>query len=158
MTTLQQHRDSLTHILRGIEREGLRIDRDGGLAMTPHTTLLGSALTHPNITTDYSESLIELITGTHSSIDDLLEELTYVHRFATRQFPSENLWMQSMPGHLPPDSQIPIATYGKSNSGMLRHVYRRGLAERYGRAMQCISGLHYNFSLPDSLWPLLDLE
>ncbi len=158
MTTLQQHRDSLTHILRGIEREGLRIDRDGALATTPHSTLLGSALTHPNITTDYSEALIELITTTHASVDDLLEELTDVHRFATRQFPSESIWMQSMPGHLPADDQIPIATYGKSNSGMLRHVYRRGLAERYGRTMQCIAGLHYNFSLPDSLWQVLDLE
>ncbi|AFK61616.1 glutamate--cysteine ligase [Advenella kashmirensis WT001] len=91
-------------------------------------------------------------------MDDLLEELTDVHRFATRQFPSESIWMQSMPGHLPADDQIPIATYGKSNSGMLRHVYRRGLAERYGRTMQCIAGLHYNFSLPDSLWQVLDLE
>jgi glutamate--cysteine ligase len=67
----------------------------------------------------------------------------------------EILWDLSMPGPLPQDAQIPIADYGQSNLGRFKHVYRRGLALRYGRAMQCIAGIHYNFSLPAAIWPLL---
>ena len=128
--------------MRGIEREGLRIDRNGHLSSKPHPLALGSALTHPHITTDYSEALLELITGTHTTVESLLQELTEVHQFVMQQNRGESIWMQSMPAILPPEKDIPIATYGSSNTGMLKHVYRRGLAERYGKKMQCIAGLH----------------
>ncbi|WKU20060.1 glutamate--cysteine ligase [Advenella alkanexedens] len=157
-TQLQQHRDILTRTMRGIEREGLRIDRNGHLSSKPHPLALGSALTHPHITTDYSEALLELITGTHTTVESLLQELTEIHQFVMQQNRNESLWMQSMPAILPPEKDIPIATYGSSNTGMLKHVYRRGLAERYGKKMQCIAGLHYNFSMPPELWPLLDFK
>lgn len=157
-TQLQQHRDILTRTMRGIEREGLRIDRDGHLSTLPHPLALGSALTHPHITTDYSEALLELITGTHTTVESLLRELTEIHQFVMQQNRGESIWMQSMPAILPPEKDIPIATYGSSNTGMLKHVYRRGLAERYGKKMQCIAGLHYNFSMPSELWPLLDFK
>jgi len=142
----------LRGILRGIEKEGLRVDAAGKLAATPHPTVLGSALTHPSITTDYSEALLELITGTHTSVPDLIEELHAVHAFVAQRLERELIWNQSMPAHLPPEDEIPIAWYGTSNTGMLKHVYRRGLAVRGSRTMQCIAGLHYNFSLPDALW------
>lgn len=158
LTQLQQHRDILTRTMRGIEREGLRIDRDGHLSTLPHPLALGSALTHPHITTDYSEALLELITGTHTTVESLLRELTEIHQFVMQQNRGESIWMQSMPAILPPEKDIPIATYGSSNTGMLKHVYRRGLAERYGKKMQCIAGLHYNFSMPSELWPLLDFK
>lgn len=157
-TQLQQHRDILTRTMRGIEREGLRVNREGHLSRQSHPLALGSALTHPNITTDYSEALIELITGTHTTVESLLQELRRVHQFVMQQVSQESLWMQSMPAILPAEADIPIAWYGTSNTGMLKHVYRRGLAERYGKKMQCIAGLHYNFSLPPDLWPLLDFE
>jgi len=139
-------------ILRGIEKEGLRVDGAGKLAVTPHPAILGSALAHPHITTDYSESLLELITGTHASVPDLLGELHAVHAFVAQRLDGELVWNQSMPAHLPAEDDIPIAWYGTSNTGMLRHVYRRGLAVRGSRTMQCIAGLHYNFSLPDAAW------
>lgn len=60
-----------------------------------------------------------------------------------------------MPGHLPKEELIPIADYGDSNIGKLKYVYRKGLAVRYGKTMQCIAGIHYNFSLPDSIWGVL---
>lgn len=149
---LRQNPELLKKILRGIEKEGLRVDNQGVLARTPHPGALGSALTNPRITTDYSESLLEMITGTHTTVAALLEELDDTHRFVAQQLGQELIWNQSMPAHLPAEADIPIAWYGTSNTGMLKHVYRRGLAERYGKTMQCIAGVHYNFSFPDEIW------
>jgi glutamate--cysteine ligase len=152
------HRATLARRLHGIEKESLRVDAAGHLALTPHPAPLGSALTHPSITTDYSEALIELVTGTHAQHEALIGELTDIHRFVYGELGDELLWNQSMPCVLPPEADIPIARFGTSNIGMLKHVYRRGLAYRYGKAMQCIAGIHFNFSFADSLWSLLALE
>ena len=142
---------TLGGIRRGIEKEGLRVLPSGGLALTPHPLALGSALTHPLITTDYSESQLELITGAHRDIDSCLGELTEVHQFVQhtlRDNGGELLWASSMPCGLPTDETIPLARYGSSNIGRAKSVYRMGLGHRYGRRMQTISGLHYNWSLP----------
>jgi glutamate--cysteine ligase len=146
----------IAQTLRGIEKEGLRVDPLGRLSRAPHPTGLGSALTNEHVTTDYSEALLELITGTHTRVESVLEELENTHRFVYSVLDEELIWNQSMPAALPAEADIPIAWYGTSNSGMLKHVYRRGLAERYGKAMQCIAGVHYNFSLPEGLWTILD--
>ncbi|WP_263144576.1 glutamate--cysteine ligase [Pseudomonas sp. RIT-PI-AD] len=145
----------LGQCLHGIERECLRVDPQGELALTDHPRALGSALTHPQITTDYSEALVEFITPTHVDAAQTLDELEKVHRYAYSKLDGEYLWSPSMPGRLPPEEVIPIARYGDSNIGRLKHVYRRGLAVRYGKTMQCIAGIHYNFSLPEAVWPLL---
>ncbi|VWX62146.1 Glutamate--cysteine ligase [Burkholderiales bacterium 8X] len=142
----------LRGIRRGIEKESLRAAPDGQLALTPHPAALGSALTHPHITTDFSESQLELITGVHADIDACLEELTQVHQFTYRALAAagdERLWVSSMPCGLPPDETIPIGRYGSSNVGRAKSVYRMGLSHRYGRRMQTISGIHYNWSLPE---------
>ena len=149
------HRGLLGQGLRGIERETLRIDSQGQLARTPHPVQLGSALTHPQITTDYAEALLEFITPAEHDIGLALHRLDAIHRFAYSKLGDEMLWSESMPGELPPEEEIEIAWYGKSNIGMLKHVYRRGLALRYGKAMQCIAGIHYNYSLPEQLWQLI---
>jgi glutamate--cysteine ligase len=136
---------------RGIEKESLRVQPGGRLALTPHPAALGSALTHPHITTDYSESQLELITGAHADIDACLAELTEVHQFVYRTLRSagdEMLWVGSMPCGLPADENIPIGSYGTSNVARAKSVYRMGLGHRYGRRMQTISGIHYNWSLP----------
>lgn len=138
----------LQGIRRGIEKESLRATPTGALAVTPHPASLGSALTHPNITTDYSESQLELITGVHGSVEQCLEELTNVHQFVYRSLGDELMWASSMPCSLPADETIPIGRYGSSNVGRAKSVYRMGLAHRYGRRMQTISGIHYNWSLP----------
>ncbi|MGH8128037.1 MAG: glutamate--cysteine ligase [Gammaproteobacteria bacterium] len=145
----------LRRLLRGIEKESLRTRPDGTLADTPHPTALGAALTHPHITTDFSESQLELITGVHDSIDRCLEELTEIHQFVYQHIGDEMLWCASMPCRLPADDDIPLGQYGNSNVGRAKTVYRQGLAQRYGRRMQTISGIHYNFSLPETAWPLL---
>lgn len=138
--------------LKGIEKEGLRVDRNGFIAQTPHPEALGAALTHPSITTDYSESLLELITPVCSSTSEVLESLRNTHRFVQQNLGDEVFWPASMPCELNGDASIPIAEYGSSNTGRLKHVYRQGLAVRYGRMMQSIAGTHYNLSLPDSFW------
>ena len=145
----------LKQCLHGIERECLRVTDEGRLAQTPHPEALGSALTNEQITTDYSESLLEFITPALADPAKVLESLEETHRFVYTKLGEEYLWSPSMPCTLPAEEDIPIAEYGSSNIGKLKHVYRKGLALRYGRTMQCIAGIHYNFSLPEALWPLL---
>ena len=139
---------ALRGMRRGIEKESLRVRSDGTLAQTLHPAALGSALTHPHITTDFSESQLELITGVHASVEGCLEELTHIHQVVYKAIGEEILWCASMPCNLPADHLIPIGRYGTSNVGRAKTVYRLGLAHRYGRRMQAISGIHYNFSLP----------
>src|SRR5688572_28886590 len=152
MSEAQTRLDSLINradaMRRGIEKESLRARPDGALATTAHSSALGSPLTHPNITTDFSESQLELITGARASVEALLEELTHIHQVVYRAIGDEILWCASMPCNLPPDDAIPIGHYGESNVGRAKSVYRMGLAHRYGRRMQTISGIHYNWSLP----------
>jgi glutamate--cysteine ligase len=142
--------------LKGVERESLRVTPDGRIAQTGHPRALGSALTHPHITTDYSEALIELVTPPFPSAWELQQYLCDVHQFVYSELGDELLWATSMPCAIDGDSEIPIALYGRSNIGRMKHVYRVGLGHRYGRMMQAISGVHYNYSFPDALWPVLE--
>ena len=145
----------LRDLRRGIEKESLRVRPDGPLSDQPHPAALGSPLTHAYITTDFSEAQLELITGVHRRAESCLQELTEIHQIVYRHIGEEVLWCASMPCFLPADEAIPIARYGKSNPARLKSVYRTGLSHRYGRRMQTISGIHYNFSLPDEAWPAL---
>ena len=146
-------RRELGELRRGIEKESLRVTPSGALAGTPHPVGLGSPLTHPHITTDFSEAQPELITGVHDSATACLAELTDIHRFVHGHLDDELLWASSMPCILEDDAAIPVGRYGGSNVGRTKTIYRVGLGHRYGRLMQTISGVHYNFSLPPSLWP-----
>ena len=148
----------LANIVRGIEKESLRVEPNGQLAKTPHPKALGSALTHPSITTDYSEALLEFITAPSASIDQVINELEEIHRYTYENIDDELLWVNSMPCQLGEDSSIPVGEYGSSNIGRMKTVYRLGLGHRYGRLMQTIAGIHYNFSVPDSLWMKLQAD
>ena len=115
----------LREMRRGVEKESLRALPDGGLALTPHPTALGSALTHPHITTDFSESQLEFVTGVHASAQACVDELTQIHQFsyrALRELGDEMLWVSSMPCGLPTDENIPIGRYGTSNVGRAKSV------------------------------------
>ena len=142
----------LRGLRRGIEKEGLRVRPDGTLATTPHPPGLGSPLTHPRITTDFSEAQLELITGVHADIDACLGELAELHKVVYRNLDDELVWGASLPCKLPDDERIPIGHYGNSNLGRMKSVYRTGLSHRYGRRMQVVSGIHYNFSMPAEAW------
>ncbi len=142
----------LRGIARGYERECLRVDAAGQLAATPHPPALGSKLTHPWITTDYSEALLEFITPPSQDPAFPLSFLRDIHRFSAQQLHGETMWAGSMPCALGTDRDIPIADYGSSNAARFKTVYREGLGLRYGRQMQTIAGAHYNWSLPDGFW------
>lgn len=155
--TLRTPDNGLDRLIRGIEKESLRVETTGSLSLAPHPSGLGSALTHRAITTDFSEAQLELITGTHTSPQSVLQELQDVHVFVQRHLGDELLWPSSMPCILAADqAQIPLGQYGRSNIAQAKTVYRRGLGNRYGRLMQTISGIHYNFSVPEELWQALD--
>ena len=145
----------LRGITRGYERECLRVDASGHLAQTPHPLALGSKLTHPWITTDYAEALLEFITPPSQDPAFPLDFLRDIHRFAARQLRDETLWAGSMPCIVGEDKDIAIADYGSANAALMKTIYREGLGLRYGRHMQTIAGAHYNWSLPDEFWAIL---
>ncbi len=147
--------DGFLRLQRGIERETLRTDGHSLLSLTPHPSALGHKLTHPSITTDFSESQLELITPVHQTVDTLLKDLRSTHLFVARAIGHERLWAGSMPCVLPAESMIPLADYGNSNLGRLKKTYRHGLGMRYNRIMQTICAVHYNFSLPQDAWDAL---
>ncbi len=134
---------------RGVEKESLRALASGALALTPHPAGLGSPLTHPHITTDFSESQVELITGVHADVEPCLQELRLIQQMTVRELGDEMLWVSSMPCGLPDDDAIPLGQFGSSNVGRSKTIYRMGLGYRYGRRMQTISGIHYNWSMPE---------
>jgi glutamate--cysteine ligase len=138
----------------GLEKEGLRASAAGHLALSPHPRALGSALTHPYITTDFSEALLELITPPASSVDEVLGFLTDLHAYVYRSLGDELIWATSMPCVLEGGAGIPLAQYGTSNAATMKTAYRRGLGNRYGRTMQVIAGLHFNFSFADDFLDL----
>lgn len=137
---------------RGVEKESLRVTPDGHVAQTPHPRALGAALTSEHITTDYSEALIELVTPTFTTNWELLQYLCDLHQFVYRHMGDELLWATSMPCVVDGDASIPIAQYGPSDIGRMKTIYREGLGLRYGRVMQAISGVHFNYSFPAALW------
>ena len=141
--------------LKGLEKECLRISKSGMIAQTPHPVELGSALAHPHITTDYSEALLEFITPPVQDASQALAFLDDIHRYVYANINDEILLATSMPCGIMTDQCIPIAQYGSSNIGKMKTVYRQGLGHRYGRTMQAIAGVHFNYSLPDALWPAL---
>ena len=146
--------NALAGALRGVEKESLRVDPDGMLAQSDHPTALGSALTNRYITTDFSEALLEFITPALGSTWEALRCLCDIHQFTYERLGDELLWTSSMPCQIPADDEIPLARYGTSNVGRMKTIYRRGLGHRYGRHMQTIAGVHYNYSLPEQFWPV----
>src|SRR5262245_10207722 len=148
-------RRHLAHLQRGVEKESLRVMPSGMIAQTGHPIAIGSALTHPEITTDFSEAQLELITGVHDNPVSCVAELTDIHRFVYSHIGDELLWASSMPCMLGNEAEIPVGRYGTSNVGKTKTIYRLGLGARYGRYMQTISGVHYNFSIPDGAWPII---
>ncbi|HEY3850867.1 MAG TPA: glutamate--cysteine ligase, partial [Steroidobacteraceae bacterium] len=140
---------------KGVEKESLRASPSGEIAQSRHPAALGAPLTNEHITTDFSEALIELVTPPFSESWELLQYLCDIHQFVYRHLGDELLWSTSMPCVFASDDSIPLAQFGASNVGRMKTVYRHGLGMRYGRTMQAISGVHFNYSFPGKLWDAL---
>ncbi len=139
--------------LMGLEKEGLRVSRRGGLSQASHPKALGCALTHPHITTDFAESLIELVTPPLKGAQPMLDFLADTQHYLYTNLPKDqSFWPASMPCVIRGQTDIPIAQYGSSNQGKMKTIYRVGLANRYGSVMQTIAGIHFNYSFADSFW------
>ncbi len=136
----------------GLEKETLRVGQEGNISQQPHPVVLGSALTHSYITTDYSESLTEFITPPLNSMHEALHFLNNTQKYVYDKLDNEILWATSMPCVVAGETSIPIAEYGSSNVGKINPLYRKGIGHRYGRVMQVIAGVHYNYSLGKSFW------
>ncbi|SVC99505.1 uncharacterized protein METZ01_LOCUS352359, partial [marine metagenome] len=135
----------------GIEKESFRVSQSK-ISRSVHPTSMGSALCNKYVTTDFSEAQLELITPPISDKKEGLEFLENIHHFVSHKIEDEILWPFSMPPAIQSEQDIPIASYGTSNLGLFKQIYRNGLSHRYGRTMQAISGVHYNYSVPDAIW------
>ena len=135
---------------RGIEKENLR-SSNRSISLRAHPKAYGSSLTNSRITTDFSEALIELVTGPNKDLNNCLKELEDIVYFCLKNT-DEDFWPASIPMSIEDEATIPIADYGNSNSGRLKKLYRVGLSHRYGSMMQTVSGIHYNFSFDDRLF------
>jgi glutamate--cysteine ligase len=138
--------------LKGIEKESLRIATDGSLSLLDHPAGLGSAMTNRYITTDFSEALLEFVSPAFKTTWEALHFVCDMHQFTYTQLGDEMLWPASMPCRIPENDKIPLARYGSSNVGQMKTIYRRGLGYRYGRQMQTIAGVHFNYSVPEDFW------
>lgn len=148
---LKKHPEILNKFYRGVERETLRITSRGDLAKTVHPRFLGKPLTHPWITTDFSEISLEFITPVHTNVEYMLSFLRDLHRHTIRNLNCELIWPLSIP-YIEKKDKIEVAKYGSSNLGRFKTLYREGLKNRYGSLMQMISGVHYNFSFSKKFW------
>lgn len=139
----------------GLEKESLRITGKGHLALTPHPKKFGNKLENPEITVDFSESQVEMITPPVTSLNVLYRKIIQLQDKVKRQLSHEYLWPYSLPAILPDERLIPVAVFDNSERGKLQTTYRLGLALKYGKKMQTISGIHYNFSFHTVFWDFL---
>jgi glutamate--cysteine ligase len=135
----------------GIEKESLRVSQSI-LSRKQHQQSMGSPLCHRYITTDFSEAQLELITPPLIDKKMGLNFLENIHHFVSHKIEDEIVWPFSMPPFIQSETEIPIASYGSSNLALFKTTYRNGLSHRYGRTMQAISGIHFNYSLPEQIW------
>lgn len=142
--------------LFGLEKESLRVDKSGKLAQTPHPKVFGNKLKHPYITTDFSESQIEMVTPPLPDINQTIGFVETIHDIVSLELTDEYLWPQSLPPILPDNKQIPIAKYDEDGKEAER--YREFLAQKYGSKNQLISGIHFNFSYSEKLLEILYLK
>lgn len=133
----------------GLEREGLRVTAAGKLAMTPHPAIFGNKLKNPYITTDFSESQVEVVTPAYDTVPKTYAVLEGLCDIVNNEIGDEYFWPQSMPCDIPEDGDIPIAVYEGEKDAEAAMAYRKGLIERYGGKKQLISGIHFNFSFTE---------
>lgn len=130
----------------GLEKENIRVNKEGRIALTPHPNIFGVKAENPYITADFSESQIEMITPAFDSIEETYHFLEALHDIVSLELNDEYLWPSSNPPVLPDEDIIPIADMGDKG----QNEYRFNLAAKYDRKKLCLSGIHFNFSFQES--------
>lgn len=133
----------------GIEREGLRVNEKGELSLRSHPKVFGDKVRNPYITTDFSESQIEVITPPFKDIEETYKFNNSLYDIVAMEIGDECIWPQSMPCIIPADDKIPVAKYEDQGDGIKAQAYRENLLKKYGGKKQLISGIHYNFSFSE---------
>lgn len=139
----------------GIERETHRTDHEGEIALTPHPKKFIDKQIIEQITVDFAESQLEFVTKPHRSLSQVFADLEQIYELASQNINGEFMWPFSMPPRLPAEADIPIARFSYMENGQEKEIYRRGLAVRYGKKIQMISGIHFNYSFDERLLNLL---
>ena len=129
----------------GLEKENLRVDSNGKLALTKHPEIFKED--NPYIKRDFSESQVEMVTPACKSVDEVYDFMENLHNIVTTSLKDEYLWPQSNPPIIPKDDEIPVAKLHKKEEV----TYREGLVKKYGAKRQLVSGVHYNFSFDEDL-------
>lgn len=128
----------------GIEREALRVTSEGILSNKPHPDVFGDKVHNQYITTDFSESQVEVITPVLNTVEDVYNFTNALYNIVAMEIEEEYLWPQSMPCAIQDEKLIPLAIYSEEEKEARK--YREKLLDKYGGKKQLISGIHYNFS------------
>lgn len=133
----------------GIEKESLRVNTYGFLSHTPHP--FGN---NPHIDRDFCENQVEIVTDVFDDTSSVYSQLSSLHNTVVQKLKcletgSEILWLFSNPPYVKGESDISIASFKGSLKG--KEIYRKYLAEKYGKKKMLFSGIHFNFSFADEL-------
>lgn len=136
----------------GLEKENLRTDLNGNLALTPHPSIFGDKAKHPYITTDFAEAQVEMVTPIFSTTTETLKFMESLHDLVSLELREEVLWPYSLPPVLPEDDDL-IKEAQFTDPEITE--YREYLAHKYGKRKQLLSGVHFNFSFSDKFLNLM---
>ncbi|MDE6698126.1 MAG: hypothetical protein K2J91_01425, partial [Lachnospiraceae bacterium] len=132
----------------GLEKESLRVLKDGTLSHTPHPFP-----DDEHIVKDFCENQTEINTSVHTSARKAIEELEFHNRRIYEKLKSlsdrEYLWLFSNPPYIENESDIPIAVFEGTN--VSKTAYREYLSAKYGRYKMTFSGIHVNYSFSEEL-------
>ena len=131
----------------GLEREALRVTKDGRMAATPHPF----PQDHPRIVRDFCENQTEINTGVHPTAAEAVAELERLNRTLLDRIEAdgETLWTNSNPPPISDESEIVPARFNGAFAG--KSTYRDYLAEKYGKRLMAYCGIHVNFSFGERL-------
>ncbi|MGN0489776.1 MAG: glutathione synthase [Ruminococcus sp.] len=133
----------------GIEKESLRVTKDGYLSHTPHPFARDR-----HIDRDFCENQIEIVTDVFDTTSSAINQLSELHnavikKLRTLETGEEILWLFSNPPYVKGENDIPIASFKGNLKG--KELYRKYLSDKYGKKKMLFSGIHFNFSFADRL-------
>ncbi|MDE7176802.1 MAG: hypothetical protein K2O59_03220 [Lachnospiraceae bacterium] len=132
----------------GLEKESLRILKDGTLSHSRHPFP-----DDEHIVKDFCENQTEINTSVHTSAQEAIKELEFhngrIYERLENLPEREYLWPFSNPPYIENESDIPVAIFGGVK--VSKTAYREYLSAKYGRYKMTFSGIHVNYSFSEEL-------